>query len=160
MHEAICDTSPIQYLHQIGSLHLLADFYTRTIIPPAVVDELARGRAIGVDLPDVRALPWLTVQAPEGLDKMPSAADLGAGEKEVLALGTQVPGSVVILDERLGRLHAEALKLSYTGTLGILLRAKTEGRIPRIEPLLEYLGRLGFRLSAKTHAAVLRQAGE
>jgi predicted nucleic acid-binding protein len=87
VHEAICDTSPIQYLHQIGFLHLLAEFYTRTIVPPAVVDELDRGRAIGIDLPDVRALPWLTILAPEGLDKVPSAADLGAGEKEVLALG-------------------------------------------------------------------------
>jgi predicted nucleic acid-binding protein len=160
VHEAICDTSPIQYLHQIGFLHLLAEFYTRIIAPPAVVDELERGRAIGVDLPDVRALPWLTILAPEGLDKVPTAADLGAGEKEVLALGIEVPGAVVILDERLGRLHAAALKLSFTGTLGILLRAKVEGRIPRIEPLLEHLGRLGFRLSAKTHAAVLRQAGE
>jgi predicted nucleic acid-binding protein len=124
------------------------------------VDELDRGRAFGVDLPDIRALPWLTIQAPEGLDKVSTAADLGAGEKEVLALGMQVPGTVVILDERLGRLHAEALKLTFTGTLGILLRAKVEGRIPRIEPLVEHLGRLGFRLSAKTHASVLRQAGE
>ena len=147
-------------MHQIGFLHLLAEFYTRTIIPPAVVDELERGRTIGVDLPDVRALPWLTIQVPEGLDKVPAAADLGAGEREVLALGTQVPGAVVILDERLGRLRAEALKLTFTGTLGILLRAKVDGRVPRIEPLLEHLGRLGFRLSAKTRAAVLRQAGE
>ena len=124
------------------------------------MDELARGRAIGIDLPDVRALPWLKIQAPEGLDKAPTAADLGAGEKEVLALGMQVPGAVVILDERLGRLHAEALELAFTGTLGILLRAKVEGRIPRIEPLLEDLDRLGFRLSARTRAAVLKQAGE
>ena len=147
-------------MHQIGFLHLLAEFYTRTIIPPAVVDELERGRTIGVDLPDVRALPWLTIRVPEGLDKVPAAADLGAGEREVLALGTQVPGAVVILDERLGRLRAEALKLTFTGTLGILLRAKVDGRVLRIEPLLEHLGGLGFRLSAKTHAAVLRQAGE
>jgi hypothetical protein len=68
-------------LHQIGFLHLLAEFYTRPIIPPAVVDELERGRKIGVDLPDVRALPWLTIQVPEGLDKVPMAADLGAGER-------------------------------------------------------------------------------
>jgi hypothetical protein len=73
------------------------------------------------------------------LDKVPTAADLGAGEKEVLALGMQVPGAVVILDELLGRLHAEALEVTFTGTLGILLRAKMEGRIPRIEPLLEDL---------------------
>ncbi len=159
MREAICDTSPLQYLHQIGFLHLLAEFYTETLIPPAVVSELDRGKAIGVDL-HVRALPWLKIQAPEGMDKAPTAADLGAGEKEVLALGLELPGAVVILDERLGRLHAEALKLTFTGTLGILLRAKVEGRISRIDPLLAHLDRLGFRLSAKTHAAVLRQAGE
>ena len=102
----------------------------------------------------------MKIQAPEGLDKAPTAVDLGAGEKEVLALGMQVPGTVVILDERLGRLYAEALKLSFTGTLGILLRAKVEGRIPRIAPLLEHLDRLGFRLSARTRTAVLKQAGE
>ena len=128
MHEAICDTSPIQYLHQTGFLHLLAEFYTRIIIPPAVVDELERGRSIGVDLPDVRALPWLTIQAPEGLDKALAAADLGAGEKEVLALGTKLPSAVLILDERLGRLHAEALKSTFTGTRGIRDREIGENR--------------------------------
>src|ERR1035438_5440702 len=97
---------------------IMAEFYTQTLIPPAVVSELESGKAIGVDLPDVRALPWLKIQAPEGLDKVPTVADLGAGEKEVLALGIQVPGAVVILDERLARMHAEALKLTFTGTLG------------------------------------------
>jgi uncharacterized protein len=160
MREAICDTSPIQYLHQIGYLHLLPEFYGRTVIPPAVVGELRRGKELGVDLPDVRSLPWLQVQAPEALEKVPATADLGAGEREVLALGLQVPDAVVILDERLARLHAGALKLTFTGTMGILLRAKAEGRIPRIEPVIEHLGRLGFRLSSKTHAAVLRLAGE
>jgi predicted nucleic acid-binding protein len=52
------------------------------------------------------------------------------------------------------------LKLSFTGTLGILLRAKVEGRIARLEPVLSYLDRLGFRLSAKTRAAVPKLAGE
>ena len=89
---------------------------------------------MGVDLPEVRALAWLEIQAPEGLDRVPTAADLGAGEKEVLALGMQIPGAVVILDERLARLHAEALKLAFTGTLGILLRARVEGRLRRCSP--------------------------
>ncbi len=139
---------------------MLGEFYTGILVPPAVVRELDRGRSIGIDLPDVRTLSWLTIQSPEGLDKAPAAADLGAGEKEVLALGTQVPGAVVILDERLGRLYADLLKLTFTGTLGILLRAKAEGRIPRIQPLLEHLGRLGFRLSERTRTAILKQAGE
>jgi predicted nucleic acid-binding protein len=147
-------------LHQIGFLHLLREFYTRTFIPPTVADELERGRAMGIDLPEVRALSWITIQSPEGLDKVPTAADLDAGETEVLALGMQVPGALVIMDERIGRLYAEALKLTFTGTLGILLRAKAEGRIPRLAPLLEHLDRLGFRLSAKTRAAVLKRADE
>jgi len=154
------DASPIQYLHQLGFLNLLAELYIRTLVPPAVAGELERGRAIGIDLPEIRALSWVKIAAPEGLDKLPSAANLDAGEKEVLALGIQVPEAVVILDERLGRLHAETLKLNFTGTLGILLRAKVEGHIPRIEPLLERLDHLGFRLSARTRTAALKLAGE
>jgi predicted nucleic acid-binding protein len=160
VREAICDTSPLQYLHQIGVLNLLVEFYAAVLIPPAVASELERGKTIGVNLPDFRALPWLKIQAPREPNNAPTVAELGAGEKEVLALGMQFPDAVVILDERLGRLHAQALKLTVTGTLGILLRAKVEGRIPRIEPLIAHLDHLGFRLSLKTRAAVLRQAGE
>jgi predicted nucleic acid-binding protein len=138
----------------------LDEFYTRTLIPPAVARELELGRALGVDLPDIGALPWVKIQAPEGLDKVPTVANLGAGEKEVLALGLQVPNVVVILDERLGRLQAEVLQLPFTGTLGILLRAKVEGRISRIGPVLEQLDQLKFRLSSKTRTAVLKLAGE
>jgi len=67
---------------------------------------------------------------------------------------------VLILDERLARSRAQALKLTFTGTLGILLRAKAEGRLAQIEPVLAHLDRLGFRLSAKTRTAVLKLAGE
>jgi uncharacterized protein len=147
-------------LHQTGYLHLLNEFYTRTLIPPAVARELEQGRSIGIDLPDIGALSWVKIQTPEGLDKVPTVADLGPGEKEVLALGLQFPNAVVILDERMGRLQAEALKLTFTGTLGILLRAKVEGQIARVEPVLELLDRLGFRLSAKTRAAILKLAEE
>jgi hypothetical protein len=71
VRKAICDTSPLQYLHQIGFLHLLAEFYAETLIPPAVVSELERGKAIGVDLPDVRELPWLKIQARRGWTRYP-----------------------------------------------------------------------------------------
>lgn len=158
--EAVCNTSPIQYLHQAGYLHLLNEFYSRTLIPPAVARELRAGRAIGIDLPDLGKLPWLTIQAPAGPEKVPTTAHLGAGEKEVLALALQFPESVVVLDERLARSCAEALKLNFTGTLGILLRAKVEGRIARVDPVLERLRRLGFRLSSRTQTAVLKLAGE
>jgi hypothetical protein len=64
------------------------------------------------------------------------------------------------MDDHLARSHAEAMGLTYTGTLGILLRAKTHGEISQIQPLIVQLKQLGFRLSTKTQAAVLKLAGE
>jgi uncharacterized protein len=160
MHNAICDTSPIQYLYQIGLLDLLPEFYAQILIPTAVVDELDRGRAMGVALPDVRSLRWTKMRAPESLDQVPKTSNLGAGEREVLALGIQCPASTLILDERLARCYAEGMNRTFTGTLGILLRAKRESRIFQIEPVLKNLTQRGFRLSAKTYATILRQAGE
>ena len=160
MPEAVCNTSPIQYLHQVDLLHLLPRFYSRILVPPAVVQELTLGKALGVNLPDIHALAWVQIQQPKGLDKVPIGAELGAGEKEVLALALQTPDAVAILDDHLARLHATALRLKLTGTLGILLRAKGENAIPLIEPVIRQLDHLGFRLSARTREAVLRQAGE
>jgi uncharacterized protein len=82
--------------------------------------------------------------------------ELGAGEKEVLALAVQRPGSLVVLDNRLARRHIEDLRLTMTGTLGILLRAKSERLLPRAGPVLDKLDRLGFRLSSKTRIAALK----
>ncbi len=160
MREAICDTSPIQYLHQIGLLDLLGKFYSEVVGPPAVVAELDRSREIGIDLPDIRELPWMKLRSAGPTTISLPMADLGAGEREVLALGIQFPETLLILDERLAREHAQALHLTFTGTLGILLRAKAEGHVVNIELFLERLTLRGFRLSAKTHAAVLRLAGE
>lgn len=103
--------------------------------------ELLHGREVGVDLPHLERLPWITVESPAGLDKVPTAVELSAGEKEVLALALQRPGSLVVLDDRLARSHAEVLRLTVTGTLGILLRAKSEGLLPRIAPVLDKLDR-------------------
>jgi predicted nucleic acid-binding protein len=115
---------------------------------------------MSVTLPNFKSVPWLKIQAPKGLDKVPTAADLGAGEKEVLALGLQVPGAVAVLDDRLARSYADSLGLAYTGTLGVLVRAKAEGLISEVRPILAELERLGFRLSASARAAALKLAGE
>jgi len=77
-----------------------------------------------------------------------------------MALAIQRPGSLVILDDRLARSHAEALRLTVTGTLGILLRAKSEGLVTRIAPVLNELDSFGFRVSSKTRIAVLKLARE
>ena len=71
----MCDTSPIQYLHQLGLLHLLPALAGRIVIPPAVLHELEEGRSCEIDLPDVKALAWLTVCSPTAAT-MPFEHDL------------------------------------------------------------------------------------
>ena len=58
----ICNTSPLQYLHQIGQLSLLPALVRRVIVPQAVAEEIERGRAKGIDLPDLSALAWVEVR--------------------------------------------------------------------------------------------------
>lgn len=160
MPEIICNTSPFQYLHQIGQLQILHALVGQIITPPAVVSELAEGRTQGVDLPDLDALPWITVRAPVSAPAAALINDLGAGETQVLMLALEMPGAIVILDDALARRMAESRHIPLTGTLGLLLDAKRAGLIPAVKPCLDQLQSLRFRLAAPTRAAVLNLAGE
>jgi predicted nucleic acid-binding protein len=62
--EVICNTSPLQYLHQIGQLELLPKLVSRITVPTAVAQELAEGRRRGLDLPILEALAWIDLRAP------------------------------------------------------------------------------------------------
>jgi predicted nucleic acid-binding protein len=164
MHEprlvAVANTSPFQYLHQTGLLELLPQLYQRVLVPPAVVAELAAGRALGFDLPDPTGHSWAEVVRPQSFAILPAVTDLGPGEHEALALAVERSGAVLIIDDGLARRHAELLRLRFTGTVGVLLRAKREGLLPAITPVLDRLEALRFRLDVATRRAVLRQAGE
>lgn len=160
MPEVICNTSPLQYLHQIRHLELLPKLVSRVVVPTAVADELAEGRRRGIDLPIPEGLPWVDLRAPSSEKVVRLVADLGAGETGVLLLALECADPVVILDDALARRHAEILGISLTGTLGIVLDAKRRGLVPAVSPLIDELQRLGFRLSGGTRRAVLRMATE
>jgi len=158
--KAICDTSPLQYLHQLELLHILAALTEGVIVPPAVVDELATGRALGVNLPDVAQLDWVSVRHPISAAALPLVTDLGPGETQVLMLALELPETVAVLDDALARRVAHTLRLNLTGTLGLLIDAKQAGVISSVEPWLDKLHALRFHLAQHTRDAVLRLAGE
>lgn len=130
------------------------------IILPAVVDELDVGRARGYDVPDPATLDWIEIRRPAGTASLPSTPNLGAGERETMALALQQPGLIAVLGDGLARDTAEKLNLPLTDTLGLLIDAKEAGLIQRVTPLVDRLQALGFHLSARARAAVLRLAGE
>ncbi|HJX27225.1 MAG TPA: DUF3368 domain-containing protein [Thermoanaerobaculia bacterium] len=159
--EVISNTSPLLYLHQVGQLDLLQHLYGRVIVPPAVREELRVGAERGVSTPDVDQVPWLEVRVPVERALLPMVTDLGAGEAEVIALGLASPGSLLILDDALGRRIAHLLDLTYTGTLGVLVRAKKQGHLAAIRPVVQALQeRTNMRLRGDLVERVLTEAGE
>jgi predicted nucleic acid-binding protein len=160
MPTVISNTSPIQYLYQAEALSLLPQLFGEICVPEAVAAELQAGRQRNVPLPDPQVLPWLTVRPVQQPALLPLVTHLGSGEKEVLALGLELPGSLLLLDDRDARRHASALALNVSGTLGILLLAKERGKLDAVRPVLDRLEALRFRLHATTRKAVLRLAQE
>lgn len=160
MPTVISNTSPFQYLHQTEALSLLPKLFGEIWVPEAVVAEIQAGHNRNVSLPDLGALPWLTVHPVQQRAPLPLVTHLGEGEKEVLALGLERPGSLLLLDDRNARRHADALGLKVSGTLGVLLLAKKRGNLDAVRPVLDRLDAVGFRLDGATRQTVLGIADE
>jgi len=160
MPEVIANTSPLQYLFQLDLLDFLPHLYGEVLVPEGVVRELRSGVDRGVPLPDLRSFAWLRVCKVKGAAVLPLAVGLGLGEREVLALALELDSPLVILDDALARRFAQRLDLPLTGTLGLLLKAKQQGRIDGVRPYLDRLEALRFRLDAATRASVLALAYE
>ena len=91
----ISNTSPLQYLYQLGQLTLLRHFYQQVTVPPAVVQELAAGAARGVALPVLAEVAWLGARAPSASQvagreypggRRTRSPGAGAGDAQRLAL--------------------------------------------------------------------------
>ena len=154
----ISNTSPLQYLHQLGHLYLLPHFYQQVLIPPAVSRELTAGRDHGVPLPEPGTIEWLHEHAHTDNPALSLATSLGAGEREVLSLALETTDALVLIDDGRARRIGQRLGIRMTGTVGILVRATRERLIPQLAPVLDQLAVLGFRLSEEARTAALRHA--
>ncbi|NGZ09897.1 MAG: DUF3368 domain-containing protein [Nitrospira sp. LK70] len=125
-----------------------------------MLQELEEGRSIGIDLLDVKALPWLMVCSPTVTAMMPFKHDLGPGETEVLLLPSEMGGVVALLDDGLAREEADRRRILVTGTLGLLLNAKRARLMASVKKPINQLQLKRFRLSPMTRATVLKLAGE
>jgi predicted nucleic acid-binding protein len=156
----VSDTSPLLYLHQVGHLDLLHSLYGRVSIPPAVAAELRAGAELGIAVPDVQALEWLAVHPLHDTTALPVVTDLGPGEAEAIGLALTSPGSLLILDDKLGRRIARLNRVTITGTLGVLVKSRREGLLPSLSPVMEALRQTSMYLTRELIETALREAGE
>ena len=164
MPAVISDASVLICLGAVGQIELLREFYTEVFVPPAVWGEVtsAGARPGAAEAQAGRNAGWLQVRTPTPTPHLANLQrTLDAGEAEAIALATELPRSLLLLDDADGRETALQLNLDFTGTVGVLLRAKRTGKLPALKPVLDRLTQQhSFRLSRSLYEAVLRQAGE
>lgn len=146
----ISNTSPILALSAIDHLNLLEAQFGEVLIPEAVQAELKTETDFRGAKNIHQALKegWLKVQAVHN-----------AYLAQALAMETQC--QVILLDEHDGRIKARAMGLQPIGVLGILLRAKNDGKLDSLKAAIKSLqSEVGFFVTDDLVQSILRQAGE
>ena len=153
----VADTSPLRYLILIEHVHVLPALFGGVLVPPAVLTELTNERTPQ----EVRAWlanrpEWLRVQAPrETLPQLRGQID--DGEREAIALAVEVGADALLIDDRDGRRHAQALNCPVTGTLGVLADAADRG-LADLPVALERLRLTNFRADGRLIDEILNRA--
>lgn len=146
----ISDTSCFIILTNIGELELLHKVYGQILTTPEIAAEF------GEPLPE-----WVKIA--EATDKYRQTIlelQIDRGESSAIALALETPNSTVILDDYKARKIAERLGITFTGTIGVIIKAKLNGVIPSVKPLLGKIKQTDFRLSADIELQALKEADE
>lgn len=146
----IADTSCFIILTNIGELQLLQQVYGTITTTSEIALEF------GHELP-----AWIAIEAVQDtrLQRL-LEMQVDKGEASALALALEKAQCKVILDDYRARRAAERLGLDYTGTLGVIVRAKLEGIVTSVKPLLAKIKQTDFRISDAIEQQILREAGE
>ena len=154
------NTSPLIVLARLEHLDLLGD-PSDVRLTRAVRDEIGdKQDEVAARVAELAAaMPPIVDDAPsESVDPM---RVLGRGERSVLnyalATGTDV---LCVLDDAAARAEARRLGVSFTGTLGLVLRAKVAGRVSQAAPLLRRAVDVGLYLDDSTLRHALTAVGE
>ncbi len=157
----VSNSTPLIHLAKIGRLELLREFFGEVLIPKAVYRECVLEGKGSRDAELIENTYWIKVVGinDETL-KRSLMLELDEGESEAIVLAIESKAGLILMDDYDGREVAKALGLKVTGTIGVLLRAKFQGRIQSIKEELEKLKETGFWLSEGLYKRILEEAGE
>ena len=159
MPKIVSNTTPIISLLKLDRLELLQQLYSQVNIPSAVYMEIEAGKSKGY-YKDLSTINWINIIEIQDKQAIKYFLDLDAREAEAIVLATELEADLIILDEKLGRFHAKHADLKVTGTIGILIKAKTEGLVNELKPLLNELTEKEVWISEKLKREILTIVGE
>lgn len=146
----ICDTSCFIILSKIGELELLQKIYNQIVTTPDILEEF------GETLPE-----WVIIKkVTDNYRQQILEIQIDKGESSAIALALEIPNSILILDDNKARKIAQNLKLKFTGTIGVIVKAKLLGLIPSVKPYFDKIKDTNFRISPELELQALKEAKE
>lgn len=159
----ISDTGPIIALAKVKHLNLLKSLFGKVNITPVVYKELMAktGEEAGEienalkDFIKIKEVEESLLQNDDALN------ELGAGEKQVIALAYEKKDSTIMLiDDKAGRNAAKKLNIPASGTIGLLIMAKNKKLIENITSILKLMREKGYWFSDEIVEIAKKLAGE
>lgn len=146
----IADTSCFILLDKINELSILQKVFHTVFTTQEIVAEFRK------DLPG-----WVQVKAVTNKEyQLLLQLEVDNGEASAIALSIEEGNALLIIDDNKARKLAAKLNLAYTGTMGVILKAKQSGIIPHIKPIIEKIQLTNFRFSEKNYKDLLLLANE
>ena len=146
----ISDASCFILFEKIGSLDLLTKTYGRVITTPTIKAE------VRFELPE-----WVDVLTPtDRAQEMRLKERVDPGEASAITLALEIEDASLILDDLRARKLAKSLGLDVTGSVGVILKAKSIGVIPSIRPVILAIRETSFQLSSQIEREAFLLAGE
>ncbi|MBW7856979.1 MAG: DUF3368 domain-containing protein [Leptonema sp. (in: Bacteria)] len=151
MHSTIItDASCLIILSKINELQLLKEIYTKICTTPTIAAEF------GDPLPQ-----WIEIcKLHDNTKQKLLELYLDKGESSAIALAMEIPKSILMIDDHKARQVAKYLGLVYTGTIGVIIKAKIKGIIPSIKPLIDKIKATNFYISKELEEIAIKEAKE
>jgi predicted nucleic acid-binding protein len=146
----VSDTSPLRYLGVIGHADLIAHVFGQLVIPGPVLAELTHPSAPAAVRDWCEALPdWVSVAELREPPDTTLTRLLDAGEAAAIQLACELKATMLLIDERIGRIEATRRGIPVVGVLGVLQEGFRRGFISDPMAALAAMRADGFRVSKR-----------
>lgn len=159
MRKIVVNSTPLIIFGKIDELEILKNLYGEIIIPQAVFEEVTSKNDFAKE--KILNSSWIKIlEVQDKTNRKIYQAKLHDGEVEVMMLAKEISADLLIIDDNAAKKTAKFLEFKVTGTLGILLKAKSEKIISEVKPILEKMLEKNFYISEEVIKLVLKTAGE
>jgi len=146
----ISDTSCLILLRNIGELSILEKLYGEVIITSFIAEEYKHSLS-----------SWMKVMDPKNIDYQNELEKtIDTGEASAIALAIELSDCKLIVDDGKARKKAFELGLDFTGTIGVLKKAKEEGLIKELKPVFDKIILTNFHITQAHLNQILIEEGE